>query len=112
LIVFERPLDEDDKALFEDDAELDPETAMTNSGSPRRACAAEGSLLTGDRESRLQIKRTARSNQARIHAAESLEDTAEFAARLAPHRKARARGARALSATLQGEASSRDGSNI
>jgi hypothetical protein len=83
LIVFEGALAEDGKALLEDDAELVPETAMTNSGSPRRAFAAEGSLLTCDRESRLQIKRMARPNQARIRAAESLEDTAEFAARLA-----------------------------
>jgi hypothetical protein len=52
---------------------------MRNSGSLRRSRAA----LSADcsREGRLQIKRTASRIQARIHAAESIEKAAEFAAR-------------------------------
>jgi hypothetical protein len=66
-------------ALDEDDAEFGPETVMANSGSIRRlraALCADCSL-----EGRMQIKRTASRFQARIHAAESIENAAEFAAR-------------------------------
>jgi len=42
--MFEDALAEDDEALFEDDAELIPETAMTNSGSPRRTHARPKAL--------------------------------------------------------------------
>jgi len=52
---------------------------MRNSGSLRRLRAA----LSADcsREGRMQIKRTVSRIQARIRAAESIENAAEFAAR-------------------------------
>ncbi|HWL20926.1 MAG TPA: hypothetical protein VNS33_14740 [Bradyrhizobium sp.] len=76
LIVLEGRLEE---TLLEDVAEFVPETVMRNSGSLRRlraALSADCSL-----EGRLQIKRMASRIQARIHAAESIENAAEFAAR-------------------------------
>jgi|SRR5258708_9852896 hypothetical protein len=76
LIVLEGRLEEPPD---EDDAEPGPETVMRNSGSIRRlraALSADCSL-----EGRMQIKRTASRFQARIHAAESIENAAEFAAR-------------------------------
>jgi len=75
LIVLEGRLEE----ALEDDAEFVPETVMRNSGSLRRLRAA----LSADcsREGRMQIKRTVSRIQARIRAAESIENAAEFAAR-------------------------------
>src|SRR5216683_1909084 len=75
LIVLEGRLEE---TLLEDVAEFVPETVMRNSGSLRRL----GAALSADcsLEGRLQIKRMASRIQARIHAAESIENAAEFAA--------------------------------